>query len=428
MNKKSCGKLDDVLTLLLETADSNKQAQIKRHLEACPECRRFYAENKALVADIRHSYTSNQPDTDQRAAVFDRINASKQFIPLPAYRWLKAAAVLLFASALAFLLNFNENRTTEEMLSTADNRIHSSLEWLADTQQPDGSWSPAEWQGRESFRIGLSATALLGISQSDSSGKHKNVCAKAAAYLATQQNSSGIFGDHNEVTMYNHALATYALLQHSGYPHDGPLKNTLDRALNFITSRQHSFGGWGYDAENRATPPNAAVTIWQLQALHAARNAGWQDRTGSYNRGVMWLSSLLDDAGRPGYRHSGDAAGGTPALMAGVNFCLTQAAQHLQDLAQPAEHLPAAINALLQKETVANDLYEEFWLARNLSLLPAELRNQRAEQQSRRINPLFTPNGRLAGSWSPDTTWGRIGGRLYSTAFATLALSEGNRG
>ena len=31
-------------------------------------------------------------------------------------------------------------------------------------------------------------------------------------------------------------------------------------------------------------------------------------------------------------------------------------------------------------------------------------------------------SGSLAGSWDPDTEWGSYGGRVYSTAMATLCL------
>ena len=31
-------------------------------------------------------------------------------------------------------------------------------------------------------------------------------------------------------------------------------------------------------------------------------------------------------------------------------------------------------------------------------------------------------NGPLRGSWDPDTRWGAYGGRVYSTAMATLCL------
>jgi hypothetical protein len=31
-------------------------------------------------------------------------------------------------------------------------------------------------------------------------------------------------------------------------------------------------------------------------------------------------------------------------------------------------------------------------------------------------------DGHLAGSWDPDTVWGSYGGRIYSTAMATLCL------
>ena len=32
------------------------------------------------------------------------------------------------------------------------------------------------------------------------------------------------------------------------------------------------------------------------------------------------------------------------------------------------------------------------------------------------------PRGDLAGSWDPNTVWGGYGGRIYSTALATLCL------
>ena len=31
-------------------------------------------------------------------------------------------------------------------------------------------------------------------------------------------------------------------------------------------------------------------------------------------------------------------------------------------------------------------------------------------------------SGEFAGSWDPNDTWGRYGGRLYSTTLATLTL------
>ncbi len=40
----------------------------------------------------------------------------------------------------------------------------------------------------------------------------------------------------------------------------------------------------------------------------------------------------------------------------------------------------------------------------------------------RQLLRLQRTDGHLAGSWDPDTVWGSYGGRVYSTAMATLCL------
>ena len=422
MKTEECSRLHDIAPYLLGEGSTAQREVIAMHIEQCETCHSFHDNHIGLINQLRTCSTT--PAANVSSAVFEKLDR-RNSTPFLHPWWLRAAAVLIAAAGITLMLR--QGQHTPATVSTADRQLQSSLEWLAANQQLDGSWSPSDWNGRESFKIGLTAAAMLGFVEAGLENQFQQQCGNTAGFLLKQQAADGSFGEENEVRMYNHALATYALLRYAGFPDDGPVRTALERALSFITENQDAFGGWGYVAKGRTTQPNSAITLWQLQVLHAARQAGWHDTRGSYNRGLLWLENVLDHDGRPGYRYTGDNEGATTALTAAAALCLFQSMSSMPDAPQLPDNTITLVENLLSTEGRIHDLYESFWLAKNLPVIPENKRDENCSRMQQRLSPLYVEHGEYAGSWNPDSRWGNIGGRLYSTVFGILTLSESRR-
>jgi hypothetical protein len=115
--------------------------------------------------------------------------------------------------------------------------------------------------------------------------------------------------------MYGHGFATLFLAEvHGMVPNmetKDRLKGTLERAVKLIINSQNSEGGWRY----RPTPNDAdiSVTICQIMALRAARNAGFAvpktvaDKCTKYVKNCQEL--LGNGAGGFRYQPSGGPVG-----------------------------------------------------------------------------------------------------------------------
>src|SRR5262249_40893285 len=76
--------------------------------------------------------------------------------------------------------------------------------------------------------------------------------------------------------MYGHGFATLFLAEVSGMVHEAALRKQLDeklhRAVDLILGGQNMEGGWRYMP--KSLDADISVTICQIMALRAARNAG----------------------------------------------------------------------------------------------------------------------------------------------------------
>ena len=96
--------------------------------------------------------------------------------------------------------------------------------------------------------------------------------------------SNGLIGNPNNPTeaaryMYGHGFALLFLAWVYGEEEDGDrrkkLEKILTKAVEFTGKAQTNRGGWGYvTAADGSDFDEGSVTITQLQALRAARNAG----------------------------------------------------------------------------------------------------------------------------------------------------------
>ena len=72
--------------------------------------------------------------------------------------------------------------------------------------------------------------------------------------------------------MYGHGFATLFLAEVYGMYSDPTIREKLTRAVELIINTQNDEGGWRYDPKRNEA--DISVTICQVMALRAARNAG----------------------------------------------------------------------------------------------------------------------------------------------------------
>ena len=73
--------------------------------------------------------------------------------------------------------------------------------------------------------------------------------------------------------MYDHGFATLFLAEVYGMTRTPKLRNSLERAVRLIINAQNKEGGWRYEPDSKDA--DLSVTVCQVMALRAARNAAW---------------------------------------------------------------------------------------------------------------------------------------------------------
>lgn len=175
-----------------------------------------------------------------------------------------------------------------------DKAIRNGLAFLGKYQETDGGWPvaifPRNWPQAESVdfkwgRVGVSSLALLAFFGDghtwlpDDAGRNDqyfDVTRKAVKFLlAAQDPTTGRFGageGERVHFMYNHGMATLALAEATALSGDPELKAHLEKAIAYIVKTQTSNGGWNYYGHQDSD--DISVSVWQVQALAAAREAG----------------------------------------------------------------------------------------------------------------------------------------------------------
>jgi hypothetical protein len=194
--------------------------------------------------------------------------------------------------------------------------VGAGLKWLALHQAPDGHWSLNHYreharekplgvpgktftcncQGNCNRSNDIAATAfgllpfLAAGETHKPSGKKKaedysKTVLAGLNYLMNKQDSKGFYGGD----MYAHGLATIALCEAYGMTADPLLKNSAQRALNYIEYAQDpNRGGWRYSARSDS---DTSVTGWELMALKSGQMAGLSVKRATLDACEKYLNS-----------------------------------------------------------------------------------------------------------------------------------------
>lgn len=174
------------------------------------------------------------------------------------------------------------------------------LQWLAAQQTPEGFWGDVSkynqtWHDRRwtssmvndqrATRLtALSLLAFLAHGETPQSAEFGGNVQSAIEYLLGQQNPvTGLFvplassrpeKSGEDLGVYAHAQATYALAEAYALTRAPVLKRPVEKGIQVIIAGQLEDGAWGNWYEQQIA--DASATSWQIQALKAASAAGIQ--------------------------------------------------------------------------------------------------------------------------------------------------------
>jgi hypothetical protein len=162
----------------------------------------------------------------------------------------------------------------------AQRAIERGLAYLAGSQQRDGSWGERQYDANVAI-TSLAGLAFMSGGYQPGRGPYGKVVTRALEYVLGRETSQppGFLyyaGGNTHGPMYSHGFGTLFLAEAHGMVTDRDLRrrvrDTLGRAVKVIIDSQNREGGWRYQPVRDQA--DISVTICQIMALRAARNAG----------------------------------------------------------------------------------------------------------------------------------------------------------
>ena len=160
------------------------------------------------------------------------------------------------------------------MLPTTERAVDRGLAYLADHQNEDGSFGTGGY-GRNVAVVGLAGMAFMAHGSAPNRGPYGVNVERCTAYILSQTQDSGFIIAEEAAShgpMYGHGFATLFLAEVYGMSPDPDVRDVLAKAVKLIVDTQNAEGGWRYFPQRQEA--DLSVTVSQVMALRAARNAG----------------------------------------------------------------------------------------------------------------------------------------------------------
>jgi hypothetical protein len=185
-----------------------------------------------------------------------------------------------------------------------DEAIDRGLLYLFTRRNANGSWGTGMYEGNVAV-TSVAAMALMAGGHQPHRGVYGPAVTDAVRYVLQADSASGLRGFLNPPRtsmrgpMYGHGFGTLFLAEVSGTVHDRSLRDAvwekLHQAVRVILDAQNGDGGWRY--EPRPSGSDISVTVCQMMALRAARNAGVGVPKGRIDEGVKYIRRCRDEGG-----------------------------------------------------------------------------------------------------------------------------------
>lgn len=319
--------------------------------------------------------------------------------------------------------------------SNAAHAVHRALHWLKSHQHPDGRFDAARFQTLEDPRqkrsgdpgegpspVASTAVVLLGFLANGNTlrtGPYRDTLRLGVDWMRRQQDAEGWYAR----SLSDHCLATWAMVEAQGMSPSPILGPEVRKALRVLSARRLQDGGFADSA--KAQGSELLATALALHTLRAGNDfklvpgADWRPRPELW-KALSDKRASLSLAVAPSLRCQHAAANADAIWLYAMFFsghdpkrnpAMRDAAERLLKSEALASEQP--IGPLLQYHGGAA-MYQmggRYWAVWRKKATKRLIQEQRGE-------------GQATGSWDPVGPGGRIGGRLWMTAWNTLALQS----
>lgn len=300
-----------------------------------------------------------------------------------------------------------------------DEAIRKGLTFLVSVQHPDGAFRENGHYG--TYPVAMTALAGLAISGSGSTptqGKYSPQIRKLLTFLLESSQRNGLIcrpGEEASRSMYGHGFSMLFLAQAMGMEENkdrlGQIGHVLKKGVRLSERSQSRLGGWLYTPD--MSGDEGSVTITQVQALRAARNAGVAVPKQVIDRAMRYLEKSVQPDGGIAYRVG--MLGSRPPITAAAVACWFNAGQYDNPMALRAlAYCKTTIDTGRdQRGTYGHWSYAHLYLAQVMYLRGGEDWGEYYPK----IRETLLAAQQADGSWEGDAV-----GNVYGTAIALIIL------
>lgn len=325
----------------------------------------------------------------------------------------------------------------------AETAVLKGLDWLQSVQCEDGSWgvgiSKSITAKQERARLtGLALLSFLAHGETAQSEQYGETVQQAFQYLLDEQDpKTGRFcpfsktvGSHDDIGVYGHAMATYALCEAYGMTRAPILKAPVERAVKVILDGQQKGGGWAHRYQHEKWS-DLSVSGWQVQALNAALVAQVQvdGVSRALEKSVEFVQGMHAGDGTFYYRQGNKMPNGDLDYMSGVAVLCMQLAGSNQ-----VDEVKLGLNYLKHVECSSwDDGWKKTAKNKNFNIAYEWYYNTQAIFQkggskwtswNTKFAPMLIDAQDVSGAWKPPSEAGEKISKdiIYTTGFCTLSL------
>ena len=294
-----------------------------------------------------------------------------------------------------------------------EDAVVKGLRWLKTNQAADGSWG-----AHKAAMTGLALLAYFGHCETPASEEFGDTVQRGIVYLVNlgMKNNGRMAANFTENSWpYEHAIATYALAEAYTFckelKHEVPnLRETTEKAGQFIIDNQHDKGGWAYQYAKTAGHADVSVAGWQIQALKACSHTGINFRSmqSCISKSLRYLGTCQSKDG--GFGYTGPTPGGTGEYftLTGVGMlCYQMWGKGSLEVHKGAKYVLA--NTKFEYNTRFCDLYGHYYESQAMM--------QRGGEDWKKYNNLF--RDQLLNNQDTDGSWKTPGGGAQDVRAAT---------
>ncbi len=306
----------------------------------------------------------------------------------------------------------------EHVTPETEAAIDRGLAFLARTQGRDGAWRNRTGYG--AYPVAMSALAglsFLAAGSTTTQGPYAVNVDRVTEFLLSCTTESGLIARLDEAEgrpMYGHGFSMLFLAEVYGMTEDADrqarIRDVLQKAVMLTARSQSPLGGWIYTPDGNND--EGSVTITQLQALRACRNAGISVPKDVIDRALKYLELSFRSDGGIAYR-ARQAGPSRPPITAAAVCCWYNCGDYDNPLAKRA--LEFCHQTLGKGQgTLGHWYYANLYYAQAILLSDDE---QAWDDYYPRLRDKLLRDQNADGSWMGDGV-----GLPYGTALATVML------